>query len=100
MNLRSAEQGSIGIFAGHSDVGRITTPGSVSYDPEGQIYLVEGSGLNMWSDHDDFYLVWKKLGGDFILRARAEFQGKGVHPHRKLGWSAEPCARAFWSTSC
>lgn len=82
----SVEPDSIGIFAGHADVGNISRPGSVSYDPEEQTYLIDGSGQNMWSNHDDFHLVWKKLSGDFILRARAEFQGEGVHPHRKLGW--------------
>lgn len=40
----------------------------------------------MWSDRDDFFFVWRKLSGDFILRARADFEGEGVHPHRKLGW--------------
>lgn len=78
--------GSIGIFESSTDVGRITRPGSVRYDPETQTYLVEGSGQNMWADHDDFHVVWKRMRGDFILRARAEFQGKGAHPHRKLGW--------------
>ena len=53
-----------------------------------QVYLIEGSGNNMWSDHDDFYVVWKKLQGDFIVRARPGFMGEGAHPHRKMGWIA------------
>jgi Tol biopolymer transport system component len=40
----------------------------------------------MWNDHDDFHLVWKRMRGDFMLTARAEFEGEGVDPHRKLGW--------------
>jgi Tol biopolymer transport system component len=76
----------IGVFEGASDIGRVTRPGSATYDPDTQSYLIEGSGANMWFDHDDFYIVWRKLSGDFILRARAEFVGEGVDPHRKMGW--------------
>ena len=76
----------IGVFEGSTDIGLTGLPGAVSYDDETETYLVNGSGSNMWSDHDDFYLVWRRLRGDFILRARAEFEGEGNHPHRKLGW--------------
>jgi Tol biopolymer transport system component len=88
MNPSAGELEPIGIFDGRTDVGRIDRPGSVDYDTTTQVYLVEGSGQNMWSDHDDFYVVWKKLHGDFIVRSRVEFEGEGVHPHRKLGWIA------------
>lgn len=76
----------IGDFEGATDIGRIVRPGSATYDINTQTYVVEGSGSNMWFDHDDFYVVWKRLRGDFILRARAEFEGEGVDPHRKMGW--------------
>lgn len=76
----------IGVFEGASDIGRITRPGSASYDADAQTYLIEGSGSNMWFDRDEFFFIWKKLSGDFILRARAEFESDGVDPHRKMGW--------------
>jgi dipeptidyl aminopeptidase/acylaminoacyl peptidase len=41
----------------------------------------------MWSDRDDFHFVWKRIQGNFILTARAGFNGPGVEPHRKFGWS-------------
>jgi TolB protein len=35
---------------------------------------------------DEFHFVWKRMKGDFILTARAGFIGRGVDPHRKIGW--------------
>ena len=37
-----------------------------------------GSGVNMWSTNDQFQFAWKKMNGDFIVRARVEFVGKAV----------------------
>ena len=78
---------SLGVFEASTDVGQDLLPGSVDFDPESQVYAIEGSGQNMWADRDDFYFVWGKLSGDFILRTRTEFAGSGSHPHRKLGWT-------------
>ena len=47
-----------------------------------------GSGINMWTTNDQFHFLWKKMTGDFIVRARVEFVGKGVEEHRKVGWMA------------
>jgi TolB protein len=79
-------QSPVGIFDAQADVGR-PRPGSVSYEPQRQTYLVTGSGQNMWGDHDDFHLVWKRMSGNFILSTRARFLGPGVEPHRKIGWT-------------
>jgi len=75
-----------GIFDAHADIGEISLPGSVKYDYESQSYTVEGSGANMWFNKDAFFFVWKRMHGDFILRARAAFLGDGTDPHRKMGW--------------
>src|SRR6476661_5196544 len=80
-------QSAIGPFEGQSDVGRVTHPGSVSYDALRQAYLVTGAGRNMWGTEDDYHFVWKRLTGNFILSARAHFIGPGVEPHRKIGWT-------------
>jgi dipeptidyl aminopeptidase/acylaminoacyl peptidase len=40
----------------------------------------------MWFNQDEFHLVWKRMKGDFILSTRAQFVGKGVEAHRKMGW--------------
>lgn len=80
------QQRPVGQFDGQSDVGKVSRPGSASYDAKTGVYTVAGSGQNMWGDHDDFHFVWKRMRGDFILTARAQLQGKGVEAHRKLGW--------------
>jgi len=78
---------SLGIFEDHCDIGNIDNKGSVVYNPESQEYIIEGSGSNMWSDQDEFHFLWKPLDGDFLLRAKIEFVGIGVEPHRKTGWT-------------
>lgn len=83
-------QSSIGIFEAQTDVGRVGRPGSASYDPRRQEYLVTGSGRNMWETQDDFHFVWKRMAGNFILSTRARFIGAGVEEHRKIGWTIRP----------
>jgi Tol biopolymer transport system component len=83
-------QSSIAPFDGQTDVGRVSHPGTVSYDAARQAYLVAGAGRNMWGAEDDFHFVWKRLTGNFILSTRASFVDKGVEPHRKLGWTIRP----------
>ena len=85
-----AQQPALGVFDGHADVGRTRNPGSVTYDAVREVYTIAGSGANMWADHDDFHYVWKRLQGNFILTARAQFTTAGVEPHRKLGWTVRP----------
>src|SRR5437870_11864136 len=41
----------------------------------------------MWFDRDAFHFVWRRIEGNVILTARAQFDGPGVEPHRKFGWS-------------
>jgi Tol biopolymer transport system component len=81
-----AQQKSYGVFDDQADVGQVKNPGSVVYDPVKQEYTITGSGTNMWLGTDEFHLVWKRMTGNFILSARAQFVGKGIEPHRKIGW--------------
>src|ERR1043165_3605405 len=80
----------LGQFDGQSDVGSPKLPGSATYDEVAQEYSVSAAGLNMWANRDEFHFLWKRLKGDFILQARIDFIGKGVDPHRKLGWIVRP----------
>jgi TolB protein len=73
-------------FDSNGDVGAVLHRGSVTYNDALQQYTLSGSGANIWGSHDEFHFAWKKLGGDFILQARGELTGKGVDPHRKMGW--------------
>src|SRR4030095_4170864 len=82
----SSQTESVGIFDRQSDIGEVSKPGSATYDVEKQEYTINGSGANMWADHDEFHFVWKRMKGDFILTTRAQFVGEGVEPHRKIGW--------------
>jgi TolB protein len=83
-------QSPIGMFDSQSDVGSPRRPGSASYAPGQQSYVIAGSGQNMWGDHDDFHFVWKRMSGNFILSTRARFIGAGGDPHRKIGWTIRP----------
>jgi TolB protein len=83
-----AAEGPLGEFDGHTDIGSPAIAGAAAYDPAGPEYSVAGAGVNMWSKRDEFQFVWKRMRGDFILRARARFIGQGSAPHRKLGWMA------------
>ena len=78
----------LGQFEGHGDIGAPTNAGSASYNAAEQSYRLAGSGVNMWSTNDQFQFAWKQMNGDFIVRARVEFVGKGVEEHRKIGWMA------------
>ncbi len=83
----SSHADNIGQFAAHQDIGKVKHAGSLQYDDESQKYLISASGKNMWNGEDELHFVWRKLKGDFILRARIKFIGKGVDPHRKIGWN-------------
>lgn len=75
----------IGIFDHHQDVGSPLKKGEAVFNKEDQTYLLSGAGKNMWANADQFHFVWKKLKGDFIVRASVQFIGKGVDGHRKIG---------------
>jgi len=85
-----AQNNSLGQFEANGDMGNPTLVGSASYDPASQEYTLTGAGTNMWFGRDQYHFAWKKLKGDFILRTRVEFEGKGVDPHRKVGWMVRP----------
>lgn len=81
-----SQKTSYGVFEDQGDVGQVKNPGNVNYDPESQAYSISGSGTNMWVGADEFHFVWKRMKGNFILTSFAQFVGKGIEPHRKIGW--------------
>ncbi|HUG53175.1 MAG TPA: biopolymer transporter TolR [Vicinamibacteria bacterium] len=81
-----APVGRLGEFDAHGDVGAPKLAGSAAYNAVSQEYTLTGAGANMWGERDEFHFAWKRMKGDFILQARVELLGKGVDPHRKLGW--------------
>jgi TolB protein len=82
----NSQQEGLGVFDAHADVGQVKNPGSATYDAARQEYIISGAGTNMWLGADEFHLVWKRMTGNFILSTRAQFLGKGVEAHRKIGW--------------
>jgi WD40 repeat protein len=79
---------SVGQFDGHGDIGSPAISGSASYDSANKTYTLACGGDNVWGKRDQFHFLWKKIKGDFVVRARVEFVGKGVVEHRKIGWMA------------
>jgi TolB protein len=82
----AAQDGLIGQFDSHADIGSPQIAGSAVYDAADQKYTLSAAGTNMWFGSDQFHFAWKKLNGDFILRAKLDWVGDGVDPHRKAGW--------------
>ena len=72
-------------FSDSADIGAVKIPGSTVYNATDQQYTLSGAGTNMWLKSDEFHFAWKRIKGDFILRARVKFVGSGVDPHRKIG---------------
>jgi TolB protein len=81
----NAQQNPVGIFEAHIDVGSGVKPGSATFISQTGQYIVSGAGYNIWNDHDEFQFVWKKMKGNFIISARAEFLGGWVDYHKKVG---------------
>ncbi len=79
-------QGSIGIFDKSLDIGKPEKKGETTYLPLESSYYLKGSGYNIWFNRDEFQYAFKEIAGDFILTANFKLMGKGVNPHRKIGW--------------
>ena len=80
-----AQTTNLGLFEGQTDLGTVSHKGTVKYNTQTQQYTLTGSGANIWLKHDDFSFLWRKIKGDFILRANVAFVGKGANEHRKIG---------------
>ncbi|MBS1974667.1 MAG: PD40 domain-containing protein, partial [Bacteroidetes bacterium] len=75
-----------GFFETSKDIGNPKVKGSTVYDPKTQTYTLKGGGYNIWFNRDELQYAFSKIKGDFILTANMKLQGKGVEPHRKIGW--------------
>ena len=76
----------VGAFPFHGDIGDPAISGSTHYDANAQTYALSAAGKNLWDAEDEFQFAWNEMEGDFIVRARFNFLGEGVDPHRKAGW--------------
>ena len=73
------------LFQGSCDVGNLKHKGSYELVKETVSFHLKGSGKNMWFTNDEFFIVWRKVKGNFKLNSTIEWIGKGVEPHRKAG---------------
>lgn len=80
-----AQMNPVGGFEHHQDVGDPTHKGNTVYNEATQTYTLWGAGKNIWTKQDQFQFAFKKIKGDFIIKATARFTGKGVNGHRKIG---------------
>ena len=86
-SLAAFAQSKAGFFSGTQDIGAGVKTGTTTYRAATGQYVISGAGSNIWGDHDEFRYAYRKLKGDFLLYARAEFASRpGAVPHRKLGW--------------
>src|SRR5215471_7604573 len=73
----------LGVFDGETEIGKPGQPGTLSFESATASYLLAGGGENMWFTNDALHFVWKKMSGDFALRAAIEWLGTGGNAHRK-----------------
>lgn len=92
--IAGLQDGAVGEFEAHGDIGAPKMAGTASYDEAQQQYALSAGGVNMWGQKDEFHFVWKRLSGDFIIQGRIELLGKGVDPHRKVGLMIRPTQEA------
>ncbi len=76
----------VGIFSNHVDIGKPKLAGTTTYNSDDQSYTLKGGGYNIWFGRDEFQYAFNKVKGDFILTGNFKMIGKGVDPHRKIGW--------------
>lgn len=79
-------QNAIGIFENHTDIGPVIYKGSANYDNASKVYVLMGSGENIWFKKDELHFAYKRIKGDFILSTQPNLIGKGTDLHRKSGW--------------
>lgn len=79
-------QNAIGIFENHTDIGPVIYKGSANYDNASKVYILMGSGENIWFKKDELHFAYKRIKGDFILSTQPNLVGKGTDLHRKSGW--------------
>ncbi|AKD53885.1 TolB family protein [Spirosoma radiotolerans] len=83
-----AQSKAVGVFDGQGDIGSVLHAGTSTFNSAHQSYALTGSGTNIWGTADEFQFLWKRIKGDFIVYTRGNLVGKGVDPHRKIGWMA------------
>jgi Tol biopolymer transport system component len=83
--MASPNGGPLGDFEAHADVGSPKIAGYATWNAASQVYTLSAGGANIWAKRDEFQFAYRKMKGDFIVQAQAEWVGAGTDPHRKTG---------------
>jgi len=83
--MASPNGGPLGDFEAHGDVGSPKIAGYATWNAASQVYTLSAGGVNIWAKRDEFQFAYRKMKGDFIVQAQAEWVGAGTDPHRKTG---------------
>jgi hypothetical protein len=80
---RAQPAGDLGLFSSQGEVGTVRRAGDARFEAARDVYVVSGSGANMWFTNDAFHFVWKQVSGDVNLSADIRFLDTNAEPHRK-----------------
>lgn len=72
-------------FSETKNVGDPAISGQMAFDTKNQVYVLSGSGTNIWAEKDEFFFAARKVNSDFILTAKVEILTKTGDMHRKIG---------------
>jgi regulation of enolase protein 1 (concanavalin A-like superfamily) len=56
----------------NQDIGAVGIKGGADIDPENDLFVVRGSGADIWGTSDQFHYVYKPLDGDGSILARVD----------------------------
>jgi TolB protein len=73
----------LGLFAAQGDIGTVSKPGTLAFDPAAGTYTIGASGANMWFTADAMHFLWKQASGDLSIAANISFVGPSAQGHRK-----------------
>ena len=84
-NFAGAQTKPLGLFTGQAEVGPVKLKGDVQFDVQSKQYIISGSGADVFFTRDELHYVFKKIKGDFTLRANGAFIGADTHIYGKFG---------------
>jgi TolB protein len=67
---------SLGIFEGHTDIGKVMYAGSAKYKAEPEEYEIQSPANDTQKNEEGFHFVWKRIKGDFIFYAQVNLPEK------------------------
>ncbi|WP_374950900.1 hypothetical protein [Mucilaginibacter sp.] len=88
INIGYTQSKPLGIFDAQAEVGPVKLKGDLKFDAKNGHYLLSGSGSDVYFTKDELHFAYKKIKGDFTLKADAAFIGGDTHMYGKFGLMA------------